>query len=176
MNATYKPKDLQLNATDPSQFYVTSTTPNATDNNFYNAESGFNTPLQLRQCSLYNDTDIGLVKSAEFGDKANLVLDAIFDEINAAFQSASAEGLELYKMDFETREQMDDYVKRKSYRENSFCFALGWSTFDPENHEYVIDISYNFGDIYENRMPQTYYENSVYCDWFLWQQGNMGML
>ena len=81
------------------------------------------------------------------------MLDAIFDELNQAYASASEEGLALNKIDFDNRGQMNEYVEKKAYRENSMCFALGWSTFDPENHEFVIDISFNFGDVYENRMP-----------------------
>ena len=45
----YKPDDMQLVAVDYP--FVTSTTPNALDNNFYDATSGFNTPLELLRCT-----------------------------------------------------------------------------------------------------------------------------
>ena len=146
---------------------MTSTTPNAAENNFYSADSGFNTPLKLRLCSLYNEKDIGLLKDPQ-NAHGNAVLDAIFDELNAAFSSASNEGRTLESKSFYSREEMEDYVEDMDYREHSMCFALGWSKFEPENNEFVIDFSYNFGDLYENRQPQTYYENSAFCNYFLW--------
>ena len=90
---TYQAPNLQLNSTNSA--YVTSTTPNATDNNFYNADSGFNTPISLRSCSLYNYTLIGLVRDST--EQGNAVLDSIYDEINAAFITASKEGRSLEK-------------------------------------------------------------------------------
>lgn len=172
---TYPSADLQLYATKEGMFYVTSTTPNATENNFYNAQSGFNTPISLRSCSLYNDVLIGIIEE-DGADQANAVLHTIFDEINQAFASASTEGLQLYKKVFASRDEMNDYVRKKDYRERSMCFGIGWHEFDSVTHSYAIDMSYNFGDFYENRLPQTYYENSIYCDYCLSQQGNMGIL
>ena len=112
---TYMPYDLMLSATAPGKYYVTSTTPNVTDNNFYSADSGFNTALTLRTCTLYKDFEVGLVKDGT--DQANAVLDSIFDEINQAFVSQSEEGLYLVKKNFNNKEEMDDYVKSKDYRE-----------------------------------------------------------
>ena len=112
---------------------MTSTTPNALDNNFYDSTSTFNTPLSLRSCSLYKDFYIGIVQDeigCDYNDPNNVcgdkVLDAIFKEINDAFSSASQEGLTLMPKYFANRDDMEDYVKKKSYRENSLCFALGW--------------------------------------------------
>ena len=125
MCTIYTPKQLQLSATRPGYYYVTSTTPNATDNYFYSADSGFNTSLSLQQCSLYNDTTVGLVLSSD--EHGNAVLWAIFDELNKAFVSASDEGLQLFKREFDSRDEMNDYVKKVAYRDNdSMCFALGW--------------------------------------------------
>ena len=146
---TYQAPNLQLNSTNSA--YVTSTTPNATDNNFYNADSGFNTPISLRSCSLYNYTLIGLVRDST--EQGNAVLDSIYDEINAAFITASKEGRSLEKKNFTSRDEMEDYVKEKSYRDNSLCFALGWDTFEPDTNEFIVDISLNFGDTYETRLP-----------------------
>ena len=98
MCSVYTPKQIMLNATAPGQYYVTSTTPNATENYFYSADSGFNTSLSLKQSSLYNNTSVVLVLGSN--EQGNAVLQAIFDELNQAFASASNEGLQLYKREF----------------------------------------------------------------------------
>jgi len=48
---------------------------------------------------------------------------------------------------------MNDYVRKMDYREQSMCFGLGWHEFNSQEHKYAIDLSYNFGDVYENRLP-----------------------
>ena len=87
---TYDPAEFMLTATgdSPRSPYVTSTTPNATDNYFVEPGSGFNTHLNLRPCTLYKSSLIGLVKNSSETEEAkqgNAVLDSIFDEINGAF-------------------------------------------------------------------------------------------
>ena len=48
----YDPVKYKLTATDEEYTFVTSSTPNAEDNYFYDASSGLSTSLELRNCTL----------------------------------------------------------------------------------------------------------------------------
>lgn len=168
---TYSPADLQLSAVKSA--YVTSSTPNATTNNFYDDQSGFNTPLVLKNCTLYEYFNIGVVKTGGPGDA---VLDSIFTELNDAYASAYNDKFSMSQMDFDSWDDMASYVQRTDYRDNGLCFAISWATFDTTSHTYSIDISHNFGNLFETRNIQTSWEDSLYNQGFLSKYANYGFL
>jgi len=96
----YSPDKIKLQATD--QPWVTSTTPNADTNNFFDSSSGYNTPLNLRNCTLTKSFSIGLIKEDAYGNVDGYdILIAAFDELNEAYKSANAaDGFELKIKEF----------------------------------------------------------------------------
>jgi len=148
----YSPQDLQLNATDWA--YVTSTTPNKTENFFIDPQSGFQGELAFRNCTLNQFFKVGLVKT---GGRGDALLDSIFSEINGAFTTYTTSDFSLVPQDFHSRDEVKSYVRDVDYKSHGLCFTIGWQTFDPKTNTFTIDIGFNYGDFYETRLPQTYY-------------------
>ena len=86
----YAPTVIQLQST--SHAYVTSTSPNIDTNYFYDDSTVFHTTLALRNCTLLERRKIGIVKYKSDDETVSQqsleVLEAVFDEINEAYQSA----------------------------------------------------------------------------------------
>ena len=74
-----------------------------------------------------------MVKTGGDGDA---ILDAIFEEMNSAYQSASASGLKLIQKDFDSYDAIQDYVKKIDYVHHPICFSIGWDVFKPETNEF----------------------------------------
>ena len=121
----YSPDKLKLYATD--QPWVTSTTPNADTNNFFDSSSGFNTHLNLANCTLTQSFWIGLVEEDTSGNTDGYsILTAAFDELNEAYKSAHiTNGFELKIKEFKNNEELESYVKNIMYAYGEkICFAL----------------------------------------------------
>jgi len=168
----YNPARLSLQST--SNAFVTSTTPNATQNYFYEPSSGFSTELALRNCTLNKWFNVGLVKSGGEGDA---ILDSIFNEISGAFRSAHQnDSYTLVAKDFSSKAELEAYVKQTSYRKDGLCFNLQWGEFNKDTSTFTMNFGFNFGDLYETRRPQVDYLYSTYSQLFVGQWGNTGFL
>ena len=76
----YSPDTLQLKATEHA--YVTSTAPDS--NYFVDSNSGFDTDLNLHNCTLLGRMRVGLVRNGN--DEGYAVLESIFNDIHTAYK------------------------------------------------------------------------------------------
>ena len=151
-----------MRATDPDQYFVTTTTPSASENYFVAEDSGFSTDIDLRNCTLTKSFKVGLVQS-EGNEEAYSLLEGIFDEISNMYDSNNeGVGTKLEIMQFSSTEELEDYVDDFKYFQNRLCFALDWQEFNPDAHIYKLQIRMNYGDVPDTRLPQMEYEESTY--------------
>ena len=79
--------------------------------------------------------EIGLIKQdSSGGTEGYSVLEAVFKELADAYETSYAGTSHIYKMnrkDFETNDDIDEYVSSFSYADHALCFAIGWQEFDP---------------------------------------------
>lgn len=156
----YDPSDIKLRA-NPESAFVTSTSPDL--NYFVEPKSGFETPLYLRNCTLFKWNEIGLIEKDSKGSKEGLeILESVFKELAQAYKVANAmQGFELHKKIFKDDEELEDHVLEYNYKDNALCFAIGWHEFDPDNHVFKFDLRWPHGDVLPPRRPQTEYEESL---------------
>ena len=99
---------------------------------------------------------IGLVKEDTTGNTEGYdVLNSAFDELNEAYKTANvAVGFELKIKEFQNYDELNAYLKRVGYYfGEKLCFALSWHQFLPSENTFIIDLRWNFGDLYETRKP-----------------------
>ena len=130
----YNPQNLLLKAAENA--YVASSTPNAGENVFVDAavSDGFETALNLRNCTLQNRFEVGVIQQDSSGSTDGLpILKAVFDDLANAYASANADkgGYTLKMREFATNEEADEYVKEFAYRKKALCFVIGWNQFLP---------------------------------------------
>jgi len=85
--------------TSSEQAFVTSSTPNVDTNYFYSESSGYNTSLNLTDCTQRGARIVGLVTPLLDPAGSEDILFAAFRDINQAYKSAN-DGLELTVMQF----------------------------------------------------------------------------
>ena len=171
----YNPDDLKMEAT--STYFVTSSTP--TDNVFVNSESEFETTFALRNCTVLERFEVGIVKKDKDGSDGGLpVLESIFDDLNEAYMDYwSKDGFKLKKKYFDTNSELDDFVNDRDYDSKAICFAIAWHEFKPEDEgSYTFDLRWNHGEILAPRRPQNEYEESTQNQAYISQYGNTGFL
>ena len=62
-------------------------------------------------------------------------MEAVFNELAEAYETSYTDTSHSYKMskkDFETNDDIDEYVTSFSYPDHALCFAIGWHEFDPD--------------------------------------------
>ena len=78
--------------------------------------------------------EIGLIKQdKDGGTDGYSVLEAVFNELAEAYETSYADTSHSYKMtkkEFETNNDIDDYVSAFNYQDQALCFAIGWHEFD----------------------------------------------
>ena len=158
--------------------YVTSTTPSATTNFFADADSGFSTPFDLRNCTLYQYFSIGLVKQDSTGSTVGYdTLKSIYTELNDAYKSANREdGFEMELREFDTMDDMESYVKKFRNRNEALCFGMAWDQFDVAGNTFAIDLRWPYGTLLSPRLPQTHYEESLQNQVYIEQYAKTGFL
>ena len=90
--AIYRPATLQLEAVNGA--YVASNTPNSGENNFVTSsdDGGFETALNLRNCTLLQRFEIGVVTQDSSGGTEGLpILEAVFNDLAEAYRTANAD-------------------------------------------------------------------------------------